>query len=405
MQAIVLAAGEGTRMRPLTYTRPKVMLPVLNKPILEHLIIELKNAGIDDIACVVGYRDDRIREHFGDGKKWGIKIRYVTQRKQLGTADALKSSSHLLEDEFLMLNGDVIISRKDIKKVMKGKGMAVGVVKVENPENYGVVEIKKGNVVRIVEKPEKPASNLINAGIYRFTRDILDYVNRTPVSVRGEYEITDSIQLFLNDGHKLKAKEISTWIDVGYPWDLLNASESLMRSSTENRVDGEVEGGAVLKGNVVVGENTVIRTGSYIIGPVIIGEDCDIGPNCFIRPFTTVGDGCRIGNGVEIKNSIIMSGSKIPHLSYVGDSIIGENCNLGAGTCIANLRLDKKEISVSVKGKVVNAHRRKFGAVIGDNVMTGINVTINVGTMIGNNVFIGPACRVEGFIEPNSMVF
>lgn len=405
MQAIVLAAGEGTRMRPLTYTKPKVMLPVLNKPILEHLIIELEKAGIDNIACVVGYRDDRIREYFGDGKDWGIEIKYVTQRKQLGTADALKSSSHLLEDEFLMLNGDAIISSKDIKKVMKSKGMAMGVVRVENPVDFGVVEIRRGNVVRIVEKPEKPISNLVNAGIYHFNRDILKYVERTPISVRGEYEITDSIQLLIQDGYKLKAKEISTWIDMGYPWDLLNASEKIMSNQVPKKIEGEVEKGAVLKGNVVVGENTVIRSGSYIIGPAIIGRNCDIGPNCFIRPFTTIGDGCRVGNGVEIKNSIIMSNTKIPHLSYVGDSVIGENCNLGAGTCIANLRLDKKEISVSVKGKLVNTHRRKFGAIIGDNVMTGINVTINVGSMIGNNVFIGPACRVEGYIEPDSMVF
>ncbi|HID42945.1 MAG TPA: glucose-1-phosphate thymidylyltransferase [Archaeoglobaceae archaeon] len=405
MQAVVLAAGEGTRMRPLTYTRPKVMLPVLNKPILEHLFNELKSAGIEDIVCVVGYRDDRVREYFKDGRDWGIRVRYVTQRKQLGTADALKSSSYLLEDEFLMLNGDSIISRKDIKKIARSKRMAVGVVKVENPEDFGVVEIKKGNFVRIIEKPEKPPSNLINAGIYHFHRDIIRYVKRTPISVRGEYEITDSIQLLLQDGYKLKAKEIDTWIDVGYPWDLLNASERILNSTAGNRVDGEVEEGAVLKGNVVVGEGTVIRSGSYIIGPAIIGKDCDIGPNCFIRPCTTIGDGCRVGNGVEIKNSIIMSNTKIPHLNYVGDSIIGENCNIGAGTSIANLRLDKKEIFVSVKGKIVNTHRKKFGAVVGDNVMTGINVSINVGTMIGNNVFIGPACRVEGYIEPGSMVF
>ncbi|MFP3910075.1 MAG: bifunctional sugar-1-phosphate nucleotidylyltransferase/acetyltransferase [Archaeoglobaceae archaeon] len=406
MQAVILAAGEGTRMRPLTYTRPKVMLPVFNKPILEHLIEELKRAGIKDVVFVVGYRDDTIRGHFGDGSNWGLKIYYVTQRKQLGTADALRSSSHLLEDRFLMLNGDAIIDSKDIEKITSDNSMAMGVFKVENPQDFGVVELNGGNITGIIEKPDEPPSNLINAGIYYFDQNILKAIEETPKSKRGEYEITDSIELLIRDGYQLKAKEISTWIDVGYPWDLLDANEYMLYTQEQDlKMKGDVEEGAVIKGPVGIGEDTMIRAGSYIIGPVLIGKSCDIGPNCFIRPYTTIGDNCKVGNGVEVKNSILMSKSKIPHLSYVGDSIIGEDCNLGAGTKIANFRLDKEPIYVSVKGKKVNTGRRKFGAVLGDNVMTGINVSINIGTMIGNNVFLAPATKVEGFIEPDSMVF
>lgn len=406
VQAVILAAGEGTRMRPLTYTRPKVMLPVFNKPILEHLVEELKQAGIKDIIFVVGYRDDTIREHFGDGSKWNLKIDYVTQRKQLGTADALRSSSHLLEDRFLMLNGDAIIDSKDIENITSNnESMAMGVFKVDNPQDFGVVKLNGNNVTGIIEKPEEPPSNLINAGIYYFDRDILKAIEQTPKSRRGEYEITDSIELLIRDGNELKAKEISTWIDVGYPWDLLDANEYMLYQEQGLQVKGEVEEGAVIKGPVGIGEDTIIRAGSYIIGPVLIGKNCDIGPNCFIRPYTTIADNCKVGNGVEVKNSILMPKSKIPHLSYVGDSIIGEDCNLGAGTKIANFRLDKERICVSVKGKKVNTGRRKFGAVLGDNVMTGINVSINIGTMIGNNVFLAPATKVEGFIEPDSMVF
>lgn len=407
VQAVILAAGEGTRMRPLTYTRPKVMLPVFNKPILEHLIEELKQAGVKDIIFVVGYRDDTIRGHFGDGSEWGLKIDYVTQRKQLGTADALRSSSHLLEDRFLMLNGDAIINSKDIENITrKNNGTAMGVFKVENPQDFGVVELNDNNVTGIIEKPEEPPSNLINAGIYCFNQNILKAIEQTPKSKRGEYEITDSIEILIKDGNEFRAEEISTWIDLGYPWDLLDANEYMLYTrEQELQIKGDIEEGAVIKGPVGIGENTIIRVGSYITGPVLIGKNCDIGPNCHIRPYTTIADNCKVGNGVELKNSILMPGAKIPHLSYVGDSIIGEGCNLGAGTKIANFRLDKEQIYVSVKGKKVNTGRRKFGAVLGDNVMTGIDVSINIGTMIGNNVFLAPSTKVEGFIEPESMVF
>ena len=156
-----------------------------------------------------------------------------------------------------------------------------------------------------------------------------------------------------------------------------------------------------IKGSVAIGRGTTVRSGSYIIGPVLIGQDCDIGPNCYIRPCTSIGDGCHIGGAVEVKNSIIMNGSKIPHHNYVGDSVIGEECNLGAGTKIANLRLDEQEIWVAGR----ETKRRKLGAIIGDRVETGINACINVGTMIGNNTQIGPGAIASGIISPDSKVF
>jgi len=404
VQAIVLAAGEGTRMRPLTYTKPKVMLPIANKPILEHLIVELRKAGIKDIILVVGYKDEVIRNHFKDGSDWDVNITYVSQKVQMGTADALKSAMHLIDDEFIMLNGDNIVSYEDIKKIAKTDGFAIGVKEVENPQDFGVVNIKDGLVREIVEKPEEPASNLINAGVYKFKSEIVEYLEKTPMSKRGEYEITDTIQLAINDGLEFKAVQIEEWIDIGYPWDLLKANEILVRK-IKPEIRGEVEEGAVIKGDVFIDEGTLVRAGSYIMGPVVIGKNCVIGPNCFIRPYTSIGDNCHIGAFVEVKNSIIMSNTNVPHLNYVGDSIIGENCNLGAGTKIANLRLDGKEVYAVVKGRRIPTCRRKFGAVIGDNVKTGINVSINVGTMIGNDVYIAPSAVVEGYIEPYSRLF
>ena len=402
MQAIILAAGEGTRMRPLTYTKPKVMLPVANKPILQHLVENLSKAGIDEIVLVVGYREETVRDYFGEEFN-GVKIRYVRQSKQLGTANALISAEHVLEDRFLMLNGDAIVFEDDLRKLKKEEN-GIAVFEVPNPEDFGVVEISDGKVRRIIEKPEKPNSNLINAGVYVFTKEIIDYVKKTPVSVRGEYEITDSITMAILDGFEFRAVKIERWIDVGYPWDLLKANEELLKN-IEPKIEGEVEENVTIKGNVVIGEGSIVMSGAYIFGPVVIGKNCRIGPNCYIRPYTSIGDSCHIGNAVEVKNSIIMAGTKLPHHNYVGDSVIGENCNFGAGTKIANLRLDEGEIVVSVKGRAVKTGRKKFGAAIGDNVKTGINASINVGSMIGNDVFIGPGAVVSGFVEPYSKVF
>jgi NDP-sugar pyrophosphorylase family protein len=200
-------------------------------------------------------------------------------------------------------------------------------------------------------------------------------------------------------GQEIACQEIKEWTDLSYPWDLLSANKSLL-AGLEPSKQGEVEANVTINGTVAIGQKTIIRSGAYINGPVIIGEGCEIGPNCFIRPATSIGDFCHIGAAVEVKNSIIMKGTKIPHHNYVGDSVIGEQCNLGAGTKIANLRLDKKNIGISG----VDTGRRKLGAIIGDHVETGINASINVGCVIGNNTFIGPGAVVSGVISPNSKI-
>ena len=387
-------------MRPLTCARPKVMLPIANRPILEHLLIEASKAGIEEFVFVVGYKDEQVRDYFGSGEKWGVNIAYSNQRKQLGTADALKMIEGLVEGNFLVMNGDIIISRKDIKKLASKNNNTLGVIEVKDTRDLGIVELSEGKVVHIYEKEAKPPSRMANAGLYLFTLDIFNAISLTSKSPRGEYEITDSLQLMMDKGYDIAYQKINSWLDLSYPWDLLPANESLL-AGIKARNLGEVEENVVMKGAVAIGENTVIRSGSYIVGPVIIGQNCEIGPNCYIRPYTAIGDNCHIGSAVEVKNSIIMRGSKLPHHNYVGDSIIGEGCNFGAGTKIANLRLDKKKIWVAD----INTGRRKLGAIIGDRVETGINASINVGSIIGNNTFIGPGALASGIILPNSRIF
>jgi bifunctional UDP-N-acetylglucosamine pyrophosphorylase/glucosamine-1-phosphate N-acetyltransferase len=399
-KAVFLAAGEGTRMRPLTYTRPKVMLPLANKPILEHLLLEMKDVGIDSFLFIVGYHDEQIRSYFENGSRWGLNIQYCSQRQQLGTADALRMCEGFIDEKFLLANVDAVFGKEDISRLIEKNDHAISVVELPDVLGLGVIEAKDGKLVKIWEKMEKPPSHLANAGLYLFTPAIFDAIKKIARSPRGEYELPDAIQMLIQSGQTVLCHEISTWQDFSYPWDLLTANEKAI-ASLEPVSLGEIERNTVLKGLVSVGKNTIVRSGAYITGPVIIGENCDIGPNCFIRPGTAIGNFCHIGAGVEIKNSIIMSNSKVPHLSYVGDSIIGEYCNLGAGTKIANLRLDKQNISIGG----INTKRHKLGAIIGDHVETGINSSINVGTLIGNNCFIGPGALAHGMIAPGSKVF
>ncbi|MDO8578813.1 MAG: sugar phosphate nucleotidyltransferase [Dehalococcoidales bacterium] len=402
MKAVILAAGEGSRMRPLTYTRPKVMLPIANKPIVEHLLIEAKLAGIKEFIFIVGYRDESLREYFGNGKNWGVNVKYHNQRKQFGTADALRMIEHLVDGNFLVMNGDIIVRHADIKKLMRRKETTMSVFEVQNTGDLGAVVVEGRRVVRILEKVKggTTLSNLANAGLYLFTTDIFAAISHTPKSPRGEFEITDSLQWLIEQGTVVGHQKIGYWLDLSYPWNLLDINETLLPEIIEKN-EGEIEENVYTKGKVSIGTGTLIKSGSYIEGPVIIGNDCRLGPNCYIRPNSAIGDRCHIGNAVEIKNSIIMNNSKIPHLSYVGDSVIGENCNLGAGTKIANLRFDKQEIVVGGKG----TKRRKLGAIIGDNVETGINVSINSGSTIGNNTWIGPAANVTGIVAPDSRIF
>lgn len=400
MKAVILAAGEGNRMRPLTYTRPKVMLPIANKPILEHLLIEMKKAGIKEFAFIVGYHGETIRQYFGNGDRWDVRIDYITQRKQLGTAHALRMVEGFVEDKFLLANGDVLVKGRDIKKVSASDNTTLSLIKVEDPKDLGVVEIVGDKIGGIYEKVVSRPSNLVNAGVYLLTGEIFSALAKTQRSPRGEYELTDSLQLLLDEDRAISWVKIDYWLDMSHPWDLLTANESLMAGIEQQNL-GVIEENVVMKGPVSIEKGTMVRANSYLIGPVVIGENCEIGPNCYIRPSTAIGDNCHLGSAVEVKNSIVMQDSKIPHHNYIGDSIIGEECNFGAGTKIANLRLDRKDIAIAS----METKRHKFGAIIGDGVQTGINANINVGSLIGDHTHIGPGAIASGVVLPNSRIF
>jgi len=413
MKAVVLAAGEGVRLQPITATRPKHLIKVGGKPILEYCLDALKASGVTDAVIVTHYMGDAIRQFFSDGAQMGLKISYVEQAEMLGTGNAVSVVEPYVDGDFVLVYGDLLFAPEAVAHVVQlfeaeKPGAVMAVVPVERPGSYGIVEIAAGNAVkRIVEKPGsgEASSNLANAGLYVFSNEIFDKLKQTKVSVRGEWELTDAVSLLVKDEKTVLAAEISKgdWLDIGRPWDLLEANDWALKRM-EHKVYGTVENGAHLIGPVTVAETARIRSGAYIEGPTFIDEGSDIGPNCFIRPYTSIGKNVRVGNACEIKNCIIMDGSHVGHLSYVGDSILCEGCNLAAGTITANLRLDDGSVKMLVKGEVVDTGRRKLGAILGDNVKTGINALLMPGVKVGANSWVGANFTVHRDLPANTVV-
>jgi len=398
MQCVVLAAGEGKRMRPLTAQRPKVMLPLANRPMADHLVCAARDAGVREFILVVGYQEQAVRDYFGDGSRFGVSIRYATQRHQLGTADALRAAEDLVTGPFLVLNGDMVMFRGDIAAIMGKSPPCMGVSRSDHPWDYGAVTRDGDLVTGLVEKSDMSRSTEINAGAYLFSPDIFDLLGEVGSSPRGEYELTDALAAYIR-ARSLTGYPLGSWLDVGYPWDLLDANAALL-ADLSPAIEGIIEEGVILKGNVTVGKGSVVRSGTYIVGPCIIGEDCVVGPHAYIRGATSIGDRCHIGHATEVKNSVIMQDTKIPHFNYLGDSVVGTGCNFGAGTKVANLRHD--HATVKIRGK--DTRRVKMGAVIGDDVSFGINCSVNVGCVIASRVTVAPHAFVEGWIEAGTTV-
>lgn len=398
-------------MRPLTLSRPKTMLPVGGKPILQYNIEALIEAGITDITLIVGYHEDVIKKYFGDGSELGVKINYITQNERLGSAHAIGTLSGSITGAFIILNGDILVESQLIKDLANkfessNAKTILTLIEVEDPTPFGVVELEGDKIVDLVEKPspEEAHSNLINAGIYLFDEDIFQAIEKTEISPRGEYEITDSIKIQIENNISVLGMESDDkWMDVGRPWELLDINEHYIQDM-ETQIMGEIEEGVTIHGPIFLGKNSIIRSGSYIMGPVRIGENCDIGPNSFIRKHTCLGDNVRVGNAVEIKNSIIMDDTNVNHLSYVGDSIIGNKCNIAAGTNIANLRFDDGNVKLTVKDQRIDSGRRKLGVIFADGVKTGINTSFNPGVKVGLNSRIGAGSIISKDIPSNKIV-
>ena len=374
MKALILAAGKGERLQPLTDYKPKAMLPVCNKPLIDYQIEMLRKHGIDEVAVVIGHLEKALKEH--------LNVKFYRDASISGTASAVYAAKDFIDDEFILLYGDVFFDGSINELTKTPNSMAV--VQVEDVSRYGEVIFRDGKLVNIKEKSGS-GSGFVNAGIYHFDPSILDFIEKTEESNRGEFELTDSIMM-LNRSEKVRVVPVNGyWNDIGYPWDYIDANMYML-----NKI------------GFSAGENTEIWSNATIRKPVVIGSDCKI-KNCVIER-SVVGDGCVIGEFSIVKRSIVMNKSKVPHLNYVADSVIAEGCNLGAGTKIANLRFDDANVKVTIKGKRIDSGRRKLGAFIGYNVKTGINVSIYPGVKIGSDSWIEAEVSVKKDVEKGSFV-
>jgi UDP-N-acetylglucosamine diphosphorylase/glucosamine-1-phosphate N-acetyltransferase len=407
MKAIILAAGKGLRLRPITETRPKPLIPILCKPLLQWQLEALENTGlIDEVIIVVSYLGDMVRKFIDNLRIGNMRVKIVDQGEELGTGDAvlkaLKNTT-LSDEKVLILYGDVFLKNWSIlKEILSGENIVVG-AQVSNPSDYGVLVVKNNYLRELIEKPINPPTNIVNAGIYVFRTDtILEHSDIQP-SPRGEIEFTDVVMNIVRDNIPVKIYKlgINEWIDIGKPWHILDANKVALEN-IKLMIKGIIEPGAFIHGKVFVGEGSRIRSGTYIEGPVFIGKDVDIGPNARIRPYSVICDGSKIGFSVEVKESLIMEHVHISHLSYVGDSIICEHVNFGAGTITANLRFDDKPVKMMIKNKPESSGRKKLGAVVGAHVKTGINVSLMPGIKIGSYSWIAPGAVVYKDIPPRS---
>jgi len=376
MQAVILAAGEGRRIRPLTRGRPKALIPVANRPIIDYPIQALLECGIRDIVVVVGYRKEQVIRYLNT---LDLPVDVVIQEKQLGTGHALKCAENALEDEFLVVPGDNYIDGASLGKILDTPSSML--VKTHPyPSNFGVVVIRDGLVESIVEKPEHAPAFTISTGIFSLDRDIFSYLH--------ENDLTDAISEMLRQGKEIRAVMAEDWQDAIYPWDLLAMNERLI-GNMKPKTSGILEKSVVLQGNVGIGKDTHIGPNSVIMGPVVIGEECEIGPYSCIGPYTSIGSRVKVDPFSCIEDSVIMDDVSIGAYSNVKKSVLGEGVVLGDhnSTIVASHLME-------IEG---NPIRGKFGAVIGNETSCGPFTAIE-GAIIGNNATIGGGRTISSTI-------
>ena len=335
MKGLILSGGKGTRLRPLTYTSAKQLIPVANKPILFYGIEFMKEAGIRDIGIVVGDTKDDIKKNVGDGSRWGVRIAYIEQDSPLGLAHAVKISRDFIGDErFCMYLGDNLLKngiKGAVDEYMKSKSHAmILLTEVDDPRQFGVAELKPdGEVKKLVEKPKKPKSNLALVGVYLFDGNIFTAANAIKPSERNELEITDAIQYLLDEGYQVKPSIVDGWWkDTGKLEDILEANR-LVLEDLEPSIEGEIDGPSTVEGPVKVGRESRV-TNSRLVGPVVIGEGVII-EDAFIGPNTSIGDKCLIRKA-EVENSILLEGTKIADVGLkLIDSLTGKGATVEKG--------------------------------------------------------------------------
>lgn len=378
-KAIVLAAGEGTRLRPLTLSRPKHLIPLAGKPIIYWILKSLSKARIKEVGVIVNYKADMIKAYI---EQLDFRLRYdfIYQRELNGTAGALEVAKDCIDFEnFLLIYGDVITDTKNIVKMIdifeskKLDGVVLG-VRSSAPWEYGVIKMNNdGFMLEIIEKPPrgKEPSDVINGGVYVFTPKIIELLDSVKPSIRGEKELTDALQMLARRGKVYVYRAFKeNWFDVGRPWDLLDANAYLL-SRLGQKLSRKISN-----------KRIIIRS------PVYLGKNIEIGEGSIIGPNVAIYDNVKIGKFSEISNSIIMQGTKIGSNVSIKHSIVGENVVIGDNVRFLYTRGDKKTIKMYIKGREVDSGRFELGSVIGDRTRISSNCVLKAGTIIFNDIIV-----------------
>ncbi len=408
LKTLILAGGIGRRLCPLTKTIPKPMLPLGGKPTLEHVIHNLKEAGLKDILIVVGYKKEQIMEYFGSGYDFGVDIEYLEQEKIESVEAAILAGEQNLKDDphFLVAHADFLADAEIVTRTIEThenlkSDLTITVTLVDNPSLYGVAVIdEEAKIKKIIEKPKKGTepSNFAITGLYVYPNEIFQALHSTKV-------LDHAIQTFIDKKKRVYACVWEKdWSEITYPWDILTANEFILNKLLRGKgtyisETAQVSGRVKIDGPVYIGENVVVRPGATLVGPLYIGNNTYIGTNSLLRKYCSIGNNVTIGFGVEIKRSIIFDNTSVGRLSYLGDSIIGRHVEFGAGTQTWNLIPGKQPIMMTINSEEVPVPRDKIGAVIGDETFIGINVSIYPGKKIGFQSIISPGVIIEKDVE------
>ncbi len=388
-QAIILAAGEGRRLRPFTVNKPKAMIHIAGKPIIRYILDSLAQKGIHDIIFIVGYHREQIFDYIGDGKQFGVNVKFITQDKQLGTAHALFQAENATDDEFLVLPGDKLIFPETLTQILSVKSPAVLVKLETSPSRYGVVSVRDGRLEEISEKPALPEGNLINTGIYSFEKKIFDYIGMN-------LDMPDVLNEMLRNGQSVAALEThQPWLDVVYPWDILSLNAVILQN-TLSLQNGVIEAGVSLTGHISIGKGTKIHPNTCITGPVVIGEGCEIGPNVCIFPATSIANNVVIDPFSEIKNSVLSDDVHISSGSLIQDSVIDRGSFIGGHFCAFT-----EEAEVKIDQEIYNI---KIGAMLGEGCHIGHGVVAHPGLIAGNFCQVKSLKVISGRLPDKSMV-
>ncbi len=337
MKGILLSGGTGSRLRPITHTGPKQLIPVANKPVLQYAIEDLKEAGITEIGVVLGNKGQKeVQQFLGDGSEFGVEITYIFQGDPLGIAHAVGCARDFIgDDDFVIYLGDNVI-RQPIEPLIKSfqEGDYAGGValqRVENPEQFGVAELDDdGNVVHIVEKPDDPQSNVVIIGIYVLSPVAFEAIEEISPSWRGELEITDVFQWLIDKNERIDSHTVEDWWkDTGKPKDIVSANRLLL-NNLDSSVDGTIEEGAETAGKIDLRESATIESGAVVRGPVSIDANTVIKRGTYIGPYTSIGPDSTIEN-THIENSVVVGDSTIKTHDKIIDSLIGQGTDIKNG--------------------------------------------------------------------------